>query len=364
VSSINFGDKRITGPNGFQQLAAFYGVDANTHGPTRDATYFVSPPGGTWDAGDNGVYTMEIVLDQVTDTSGKPVAGGVIGTFEVSIPGPESTPADDMTEDNASDWLAWAQDATAATFDDATRKTRGNSSVRFETTGGFDTLLRYEPANGARWDLTNAVTFSFEIYAENPSPVGFQMEPIVRLVDLDGKAVEYRYWRNGSPYTLWSDARGSWLSVDIPLDAADRPSTGWRRTGRGAPDWSRIRTVEIHADTWDSGFTLWFDDMHFVTATPGDADLNGRVELADFVALANHYGQAGHWSDGDFDRTGQVDFRDFVLLANNFGSSQETVADLPPRSGGWTPKTAFFSGMTGQEERVSEESDESWASPL
>jgi hypothetical protein len=66
-----------------------------------------------------------------------------------------------------------------------------------------------------------------------------------------------------------------------------------------------------------------------IQSDPGDADLNRRVEFADFVVLADHFGQPGHWSDGDFDGNGQVDFSDFVLLADNFNFGAEPARAIP-----------------------------------
>ncbi|HEY3394105.1 MAG TPA: hypothetical protein VGK58_15440 [Lacipirellulaceae bacterium] len=261
--SINYGDVQVTGPNGFVQTAAFYGVDVNANGPTRDVTYFVSAPGGRWDHLENGAYAIHIVADQVFDVSGKPVAAVTIGSFTVNVPPIQTRPPDDMTELNASDWFAFAVAATAETSDDTARKTLGASSVRFDTTGGFDTFLRYEPASGTLWDLTNADQFHFDVYAENPSAFDFQQEPIVRFIDVDGDAMEFRYWRNNSPHPLWNNAIGTWLSQAIFVKSSGQPQTGWRGTAIGTPDWSRMSTVEIHADTWDSGFTLWFDRMGF-----------------------------------------------------------------------------------------------------
>jgi hypothetical protein len=74
IRSVNFGDIRITGPNDFSQSAAFYGLNVNANGATRDATYFVSPPGGSWDHTDNGTYQIELLPGQVFDTAGKPIA--------------------------------------------------------------------------------------------------------------------------------------------------------------------------------------------------------------------------------------------------------------------------------------------------
>lgn len=261
--SINFGDIQVTGPNGFVQTAAFYEVDVNANGPSRNVTYFVSAPGGGWDNLENGTYTIHLSADQVFDVVGNSIASTALGSFTVNVPLPQIQPPDDMTELNAGDWFTFAAAASATTNNDTVLKTFGESSIRFDTTGGFDTYLRYEPLSGALWDLTDADEFHFDIYAENPSPFDFQQEPIVRFIDEDGDAMEFRYWRSNSPYPLWNDSIGSWLSQIISIKSTAQPATGWRSTAIGSPDWSRMTTVEIHADTWDAGFTLWFDRMGF-----------------------------------------------------------------------------------------------------
>ena len=187
----------------------------------------------------------------------------MIGSFLVNLPDLERRPLSDMTELNAASWMAWADGATASTADDMSRKVLGDASVRFDTTGGFDTYLRYAPASGAEWDLTDATEFHFSIYAENPSPFGFQQEPIVHLMDVDGNVRELRYWQDENPYVLWNNARDQWLDVSIPIKSDAQPATGWRSVNPGTFDWSRIKSVEIHADTWDAGFTLWIDRAGF-----------------------------------------------------------------------------------------------------
>jgi hypothetical protein len=226
-----------------------------------------------------------------------------------------------MTELNASDWFAAAEGATATTSDDTTRKLVGAASVRFDTTGGFDTFLRYEPASGAMWDLTAADQFRFNIFAQNPSPVGFQQEPIVRFIDADGDVMEFRYYRNGLPYTLWNDARGRWLSQTIPIKSSAQPATGWRGTARGTPDWSRMRTVEIHADTWDAGFTLWFDGMNFnLPRLQGDYNGNQTVDAADYVLWRKTLGSTSDLR-ADGNANGIVDQADHEVWRANFGAT-------------------------------------------
>jgi len=78
-------DILVTGPNGFSQLAQFVSLDNTTAGSPRIATYRITPPGGTWDPTDDGVYTITMVAGQVTDAQGNPVTGGVIGTFTVRV---------------------------------------------------------------------------------------------------------------------------------------------------------------------------------------------------------------------------------------------------------------------------------------
>src|SRR5207253_3270163 len=125
------------------------------------------------------------------------------------------------TEGNAAQWFAWAAQATAATTDDTTFKLLGNSSVKFTTTGGFDTYLSFPPAYGADWDLTEAHNLYFSVYAQNPSSIGFQQNsPLIRLRDANGGYIEFAYYQNDVQYQLLNDARGQWKSYVVLLNAS------------------------------------------------------------------------------------------------------------------------------------------------
>jgi hypothetical protein len=62
----------------------------------------------------------------------------------------------------------------------------------------------------------------------------------------------------------------------------------------------------------------------------GDTNLDGSVNAADFVALANHFNKSSAvWSDGDVNYDGVVNAIDFNVIAANYG---QTLADAPPQS--------------------------------
>lgn len=89
ISTLKTGNVRVTGPNGFSQLATFIGVNVNANGTPRTATYRINAPGGTWDNTDAGTYTFALeanangVINQVADTSGNYVAATSIGSIQV-----------------------------------------------------------------------------------------------------------------------------------------------------------------------------------------------------------------------------------------------------------------------------------------
>ena len=87
VSTLTNNDISVVGPNGFSQLAQFVSVNNNTNGPSRTATYRITPPGGNWDSSDNGIYTVELRANQVGDTSGNLANAITLGNIDVTIAG-------------------------------------------------------------------------------------------------------------------------------------------------------------------------------------------------------------------------------------------------------------------------------------
>ena len=86
-ASIAAGAVRVTGPNGYDQLATFYSKPVTSDGIKVSATYYVYPPGGSgsfWNGDANGVYSIAIEPNVVRDIAGNFMPGGVIGTFTVT----------------------------------------------------------------------------------------------------------------------------------------------------------------------------------------------------------------------------------------------------------------------------------------
>jgi hypothetical protein len=84
--SIGDGDLRVTGPNGYSQLATLVSKSPARNARTITATYSVPAPAGQWDVADNGLYTVSVIASQVRDRAGNFIAAGALGTFNVNIP--------------------------------------------------------------------------------------------------------------------------------------------------------------------------------------------------------------------------------------------------------------------------------------
>jgi subtilisin-like proprotein convertase family protein len=78
-------DTLVSGPGGFSALGTLANLTYNAG--VWGATYFVTAPGGTWDAGDAGTYTISMRANEVKDTAGNFTPAGTLGTFQAFPPG-------------------------------------------------------------------------------------------------------------------------------------------------------------------------------------------------------------------------------------------------------------------------------------
>ncbi len=244
----------------------------------------------------------------------------------------QAYPPADLAEENAENWSSWAQDGTITLSDDAGFKHDGDASLRGEFTGGADNYVRYPQGLLARWDLSEVQAIRFWAYADNPN-LGFQSaSPRVRLGSFaDG------YFQWTPAYDILNNARNQWYEFVIPING----DATWTRATSGTPDLAEINYLQIHADTWGYGFTLWLDGVRFDPPPApevclGDSNCDGAINWRDidfFVAAQNdnESGWAGLYesvygtpppcpfANNDVDESGSVNWRDidpFVAAQN------------------------------------------------
>ncbi|WP_052754354.1 PA14 domain-containing protein [Calothrix sp. 336/3] len=87
VATLDSQDILVTGTGGFSQLATFVGVNTPSNGTPRIATYRITPPGGSWNGADDGVYTITLQPNQVSDIDGSFTGSSTLGTFAVDVTG-------------------------------------------------------------------------------------------------------------------------------------------------------------------------------------------------------------------------------------------------------------------------------------
>jgi hypothetical protein len=90
--SLGNGDFVVTGPGGFSQPAALLSLTPSAEGEKiLAAAYRITGPGGSFDSGDNGAYSIAIAPGAVADDLGNAIPGGPLagGAFTVDIPVPD-----------------------------------------------------------------------------------------------------------------------------------------------------------------------------------------------------------------------------------------------------------------------------------
>lgn len=103
VSSIDAGDIQVSGPGSLLVVSGVQ-VDHDSDGTPRSVDYIVNAPGGSWDAADNGFYSVTLNALEVRDTSGNPVpVQHALATFVVDVSAPPPAPFRIEAEDLARD---------------------------------------------------------------------------------------------------------------------------------------------------------------------------------------------------------------------------------------------------------------------
>jgi hypothetical protein len=145
-------------------LATFDYVNAGTDGTPRTATYSITPPGGMWSSSANGIYTVSLQANQVTDLAGNPVAAGTLGTFTVNAVPDKTAPKASLTAPNVTVVSGAAYTFTVTYTDnvEVSVATLDSSNLRVTGPKGFSQLAKLVSvspgANGTPLTATYKIT--------------------------------------------------------------------------------------------------------------------------------------------------------------------------------------------------------------
>jgi hypothetical protein len=219
ASTLGDGDVRVTGPKGYSQQATLIGVDFNTSGTPRTATYRITPPDEAWTAANNGVYTVSMQRNQVADTSGNAVAARKLGTFTVDTDSPKaSLSSPDVTKTGVKSYTF-----TVTYSDNLAVKIATLDSLDIRVTGpnGYDqaaTLVILNPRKngtsrkatyritppGAAWTAADNGTYAVVIQANQVTDTSGNALPAGELgrfqVSVPGAAADRVYALLGSTF--------------------------------------------------------------------------------------------------------------------------------------------------------------------
>lgn len=173
----------------------------------------------------------------------------------VSVAASAHAQSDDLAENNAAQWTTFASDsASAGVVTSTVRVKDGSSSILFTTQSGFDTGVRYPAAPGLNLNASAYNTLVFWEYAENTH--AWQDNQPVVVIKTGGGAATIRL----TPQ-MQMTSTGAWRLIKVPLAGGN----GWTRTTTGSPNLADVDQIEIHHDTWDAGFRIWFDGVRFMS---------------------------------------------------------------------------------------------------
>jgi hypothetical protein len=168
TSSLNDADIKVTGPGSFDSGVTL--VSTSGSGTDVSATYRLAAPGGSWNAADNGQYTVALRVNQVSDTSDNFADAGSLGSFTVNIPAPLDTtkPTASLTQANNVTTAGATNYSFKVTYSDnakVKRATIDNFDIKVTGPGGFSqiaTLVSTDPASGD----ASAITATYSIVAK------------------------------------------------------------------------------------------------------------------------------------------------------------------------------------------------------
>jgi len=122
-----------------------------------------------------------------------------------------------------------------------------------------------------------------------------------------------------------SSRAGGWVAPGIGSTAAYTDSS----MGVGVAEASVVLGISGVQTGQFMGQTVDSTSLLLRYTKSGDANLDGKVDFADLVRIAQNYGAKpgmGAWNKGDFTYDGVVDFSDLIAIAQNYGAAMPAGA--------------------------------------
>jgi hypothetical protein len=108
--------------------------------------------------------------------------------------------------------------------------------------------------------------------------------------------------------------------------SANSGSTWSQITSANAPDLTFNGTYYSFIATGSGGAGLGFNGYDYAVVgtpeVPGDANLDGKVDINDLTIVLAHYGNSSAiWNTGDFNGDGRVDINDLTIVLAHYGAT-------------------------------------------
>jgi hypothetical protein len=169
----------------------------------------------------------------------------------------------------------------------------------------------------------------------------------------DGLEVDRHTTKLGPLQVAAYDGVDGWhRHVDYFLDPADSPAGAYGIVFEVLAE-PLVKTEPVLVVFGNYGENFGADDLpgavddllQAIFAIPGDANRDGRVDLADFGVLKENFGlMPATWEQGNFDDEPSVSLSDFGVLKENFGKTSNLAAAVPEPSS-WAIALAGLTGL-------------------
>ena len=130
------------------------------------------------------------------------------------------------------------------------------------------------------------------------------------------------------PYGVAIDSSGDvWVANSGANDVLESNSTGTLLTtigGSGIFNGPQGVTIDPSGNLWvsDSNNILSNRLLEYTQTIPGDANLDGKVDINDLTIVLAHYNQTGQtWTQGEFTGDGTVDVNDLTIVLAHYNDS-------------------------------------------